>query len=157
MHKSDCMRRAVAEVGRNSNSVARNNVNGHFNDATRLAHTFTPKEFKRFWSKVNKDGPTPKHDASLGKCWEWTGKTQNNGYGRFRIGKYTSKSHRVSYRVHIGDIDSKMSVLHKCDNRKCINPSHLYQGDGLQNMADAIERNRLFHPTGIKNVNAKIR
>lgn len=38
---------------------------------------------KRFWSKVDKDGPIPAHKPELGQCWVWTASKNNAGYGRF--------------------------------------------------------------------------
>lgn len=35
-------------------------------------------------------------------------------------------------------------VCHRCDNRDCWNPSHLYVGTATDNMADAIERSSLL-------------
>lgn len=47
---------------------------------------------KRFWEKVNKDGPVlvPK----LGKCWVWIG-YKTNGYGRFSF----NGENRLAYVV----------------------------------------------------------
>lgn len=128
---------------------------GRYNDETRLAIKLIGRDVNRFWSKVNKNGPIPAHCPELGQCWEWKGKPDISGYGRFRVGKYTSKAHRVSYRIHIGDIEKELAVLHKCDNAICINPAHLYQGTQLQNSFDAKQRHRTYRPIGHKNVNAK--
>jgi hypothetical protein len=35
-----------------------------------------------------------------------------------------------------------MCVLHKCDNRKCCNPSHLFLGTNLDNIADKLAKGR---------------
>jgi DNA-binding NarL/FixJ family response regulator len=53
-----------------------------------------------------------------------------------------------------GEIPQKMCVLHKCDNRKCTNPDHLYLGTYIENDRDRVERNR--QAKGSKNGSAKL-
>lgn len=80
-------------------------------------------------------------------CIEWTGSIHANGYGQrySRETKNTVRAHRAAYCEYHGlklaDIKGKM-VLHKCDNRPCVNPEHLYLGDHAQNMADRSNRKR---------------
>lgn len=89
----------------------------------------------RFWSKVNKNTTTG--------CWEWTASTQWNGYGQFRSPKgNTVKAHRYSYELENGPINKNMSVLHVCDNPKCVNPSHLFLGTQQDNIKDKVNKNR---------------
>ena len=90
----------------------------------------------RFWSKVNKQDEN--------SCWEWTG-ALNNGYGWFHAGKYGPRNaHRISAFLSkkLESIDSKMHVLHKCDNPKCCNPNHLFIGTNADNMLDKKQKNR---------------
>lgn len=76
-------------------------------------------------------------------CWEWQLGLDNHGYGMSRINGKQDKAHRVSYRAFVGEIPAGKSVLHTCDNRKCVNPDHLYCGTAKDNMRDAKERGRL--------------
>jgi len=80
-------------------------------------------------------------------CWNWTGYTLN-GYGRtslFLHGKWkTCSVHRLSAVNFLSfDNDSKLFVMHRCDNRKCFNPDHLMIGDNFDNMKDASLKGRL--------------
>lgn len=70
-------------------------------------------------------------------CWNWT-KSLRRGYGAM----LKRSAHRQSYEIFVGKIPENMFVLHKCDNRRCVNPNHLYIGDQEDNMRDMIERNR---------------
>ena len=66
-------------------------------------------------------------------CWEWEKARCKSGYGRASFNGKTVSAHRLSINCH----DNKMS-LHKCRNRKCVNPSHLYSGTHKDNMTDRI-------------------
>lgn len=97
-------------------------------------------------------------------CWEWTGNIETRGYGivNFKYKKY--KAHRVSYEIFNEKIPSgncykdKINILHKCDNRKCVNPDHLFLGTFMDNHRDMILKGRENHPglKGSKNSMAKI-
>ena len=93
---------------------------------------------ERFLSKINKDGPIPKHAPELGKCWLWNGAHFTTGYGKLLIGGKFKQASRVAYQLFNGEL--KNFALHKCDNRGCCNPSHIYDGDNFDNMADRLAR-----------------
>lgn len=76
------------------------------------------------------------------KCVEWQENLTSNGYGKCCVAAKTQSAHRISYQLFKGEIPKKMLVLHRCDNRKCINPEHLYLGDQKQNIKDMDERGR---------------
>lgn len=86
-------------------------------------------------------------NISDGGCWEWVGSINPaTGYGQMSAWEGDKRilytAHRVSFRAFVGDIPNGMSVLHKCDNRKCFNPDHLFVGTQSDNMVDMIQKNR---------------
>jgi hypothetical protein len=97
---------------------------------------------KRFWNKVNKDGPVPEHKPKLGKCWVWVRALDSVGYGQFGFRGKIERSHRVSYILEHDSIPSGMCILHKCDNRACVRPDHLYAGTRQKNTRDMVNANR---------------
>jgi hypothetical protein len=91
---------------------------------------------QRFWSKVDKS-------AGPGSCWPWTGAMDKRGRGKFELGpKMCATSYRVAYRLHYEVEPGALYVCHKCDNPKCCNPTHLFLGTHLDNMADMTAKGR---------------
>ena len=75
-------------------------------------------------------------------CHEWVSTLHRDGYGKFYFRSRQEQSHRVAYKLFVGDIPLKLWVLHKCDNRKCVNPQHLFLGDSVANIRDMDTKRR---------------
>lgn len=82
-------------------------------------------------------------------CWEFTGALRS-GYGAIKYKGKTCATHRVSYEISNGNIPNGLLVCHKCDNRKCINPEHLFLGTYSENMQDCKNKGRIVIPAGKK-------
>jgi hypothetical protein len=127
------------------------------NEATDQIPVFTEKDKARFWSKVAK-----KSDS---ECWEWQGAIAGSGYGRSWIQSTRKQidTHRASWIIHFGLIPKDGTyhgscVCHRCDNRKCCNPHHLFLGSMKDNIRDMIGKGRRAKPAGrgINNGSAKL-
>jgi len=82
-------------------------------------------------------------------CWLWTASVSEFGYGVIGLGhrqEGTDKAHKVSYRLHKGEIPAGLNVLHSCDVSACVNPNHLRLGTLSDNMQDCVKRKRNFMP-----------
>lgn len=102
---------------------------------------YTPEQqILSFWSRVNKNGSIPEHCPELGHCWVWTSSLRVDGYGQFT--KKRLKTHRISWMLTYGEIPEGLNVLHKCDNKACCNPAHLFLGTQQDNVDDMMTKGR---------------
>jgi len=104
-----------------------------------------------------------KIEFSNNGCWNWVGDYwANSRYGVIRspITKKSYSAHRVSYLMFNGVPKDGLVICHRCDNTKCVNPSHLFEGTRSDNMLDASHKKRLHSQQpnaqkGENNRNAK--
>jgi hypothetical protein len=82
---------------------------------------------ERLWSRVG---------VSEDGCWEWTGPVIRNGYAMLRVFGRKEMAHRMAYADRVGGVPRHLHVLHKCDNRRCCRPDHLFLGTQQDNMND---------------------
>lgn len=69
-------------------------------------------------------------------CWIYGGFISKEGYGKISGGGKHYFAHRVSYSLYKGEIPKGLIICHICDNKKCVNPNHLYAGTNLDNQQD---------------------
>jgi len=81
-------------------------------------------------------------------CWLWMGMLKDTGYGHFCFKQKTVRAHRASWEIYNGAIPDGLHVLHRCDNRSCVNPEHLFLGTHQDNMRDCHEKGRAIGPQG---------
>lgn len=85
-------------------------------------------------------------------CIEWTGTRGKGGYGKIGIGSNTClTTHRVAWADTHGPIPKGMCVLHRCDNRACINTDHLFLGTLADNHKDMDTKGRRASQKGEQN------
>ena len=98
-----------------------------------------------FWKKVDIKSPP--------ECWEWLGSFRGD-YGCFKLGNYNESAHRTAFHITKGMKSYKNCVLHSCDNPKCVNPNHLFEGTQGDNMIDKFKKGRNCHTHGKLNSEA---
>jgi hypothetical protein len=82
-----------------------------------------------------------KRQITPNNCWEYTGALTPQGYSQTRYLDQAELTHRLVYRLLCPEkYNYQLIVCHKCDNKKCFNPDHLYMGTYSENMYDSLAR-----------------
>jgi len=81
-------------------------------------------------------------------CWDWKNGSDGNGYGALRLDGEQWRAHRLMWFLTYGRIKRGMYVLHHCDNKKCVNPKHLFLGTAQDNIDDCINKGRFRVASG---------
>ncbi len=77
-------------------------------------------------------------------CWEWKRHVMPNGYGQVGHRGRAVYAHRLMLAIFQGvDQRNSLNCCHRCDNRKCVNPDHLYWAPQIDNMRDAVNKGRM--------------
>ena len=83
-----------------------------------------------FWERVDRRGDD--------ECWLWTAYKMRYGHGRIQVwvegGRFIEAAHRLSYRLHVGEIPEGMFLDHLCRTPACVNPSHLEPVTNAENV-----------------------
>lgn len=104
---------------------------------------------ERYWIKVDKNGPIIREE--LGQCHIWTAGCRH-GYGEFRLDRTTvAQAHILAYIIEYGDVIGDLFVLHKCDNKPCVRPTHLFLGTDQDNATDKANKGRSYRAIGDLN------
>lgn len=91
----------------------------------------------RLWRRTSKTG----------ECWEWNGGVTPKGYGTLHFFDDQSRMvrdyvHRISWIIEYGPIPDGALVCHKCDNKRCVRPDHLFLGTSKDNSHDMVQKGR---------------
>ncbi len=99
--------------------------------------------------KTNYERFTEKVTFGKGKsCWNWKGSRGGSGYGQFWLGDRTIPAHWFL----LEEFPPKgKEACHKCDNRLCVRPSHIFIGTRSENMQDCKSKGRLRPQAGLRS------
>lgn len=74
-------------------------------------------------------------------CLNWT-KGLHTGYAYARFGRKTAPVTRMLWQRLKGEIPKGYFICHTCDNRRCVEITHLFLGTPNDNIQDMIQKGR---------------
>ena len=89
-------------------------------------------------------------------CWIWTGGVSGNGYGYANVNGKQVRAHRAVFEAMRRSIPDGGCACHRCDNKLCVNPDHIFIGSHAENMADMRSKHRHRPPIGERSGTAKL-
>jgi Autographiviridae endonuclease len=96
------------------------------------------RDFERFIPKIDVNGPNILETP----CWTFTGYINPQGYGAIYFDGPNEIAHRFMYMMVHGPVERGAVIMHRCDNRSCVNPTHLSNGTHALNAADTKAKGR---------------
>lgn len=92
--------------------------------------------------------PGPTRRPELGPCTYWNGSFMTTGYGSFYMNGKCGPAHRAAWELKVGPIPDGLWALHKCDDHKCVEVSHLFLGTCRDNVLDMHAKGRGYSSKG---------
>lgn len=83
-------------------------------------------------------------------CLEWQGSVGSSGYGQLgaeKPAKGMVSAHRTAWILANGSIPPGKFVCHKCDNKRCVEITHLFLGSPKDNTLDMVAKGRGRDPS----------
>ena len=107
---------------------------------------------RRFWPRVERLGAN--------QCWPWKGAMRQDGYGVAWAVDRLMNAHRLAYILTHPEYppNKRSHICHSCDNPRCCNPKHLWDGRPLENIIDAATKGRLntkLTPDAVRNIRSR--
>lgn len=89
-------------------------------------------------------------------CWEWNGSLDSHGYGQLAVNRGRPwKAYRIAYEAWVKVPEPNVDICHTCDNPRCINPAHLFEGSRQDNITDMVNKRR--QANGERKTNHKLK
>lgn len=78
-------------------------------------------------------------------CLIWQASLAPGGYGQLTFQSRGYLAHRFAWIAKHGPIPPGLHVCHRCDERRCVNPDHLFLGNHSANMLDLRTKTRRWY------------